>query len=304
MYNSITFFDFQKKFSTEKKCITYLIKTRWPKGFICPYCDSKKATFIQSRKLFQCNNPTCRKQTSITVGTIFEKTRTPLMKWFWMIYLITHHKTGISVAELQRYTGITRYQTCWTMAHKIRKAMADRNSRYQLTGAMETDDTVFGARHIPGKRGRGASKKQNVIVSVKVNDDDKPVFSNMNVVADLTKHTIEQVLKEQIQDKQKIKTDGYRSYYVVEQLGHVHQRLIIKAPESASRVLPWVHILIANVKGIVKGVHHGVASKYLKWYLAEFVYRFNRRYWLDQLFDRLLIACVLSKTITFAELTV
>ena len=86
MYKSINFSEFQKKFSTENRCIKYLIKIRWPNGFCCPYCNSKNATYIESRRLFQCNNQNCRKQTSITTGTIFEKTRTSLVKWFWMIF--------------------------------------------------------------------------------------------------------------------------------------------------------------------------------------------------------------------------
>lgn len=304
MYKSITFLEFQKKFSTEKRCVDYIIKSRWPSGFICPHCHSKYATYIEKRWLFQCNNPNCRKQTSITAGTIFEKTRISLVKWFWMLFLITHHKTGISVAELQRFTSIKRYQTCWIMAHKIRKAMANRNSLYKLDGIVETDDTVFGAKNVSGKRGRGAAQKTNVIVSVKVNHEENPVFVDMSVAENMKRETVKQVLKEQIYDGQKVKTDGYRSYHVVKELGHEHERFVIGDPQRASAVLPWVHIMIANAKGTIRGVHHGVSSKYLKYYLAQFCYLCNRRFWFDQLFDRLLTACLSTKTITFAELTV
>jgi transposase-like protein len=221
-----------------------------------------------------------------------------------MIFLITHHKTGISTAELQRFVGIKRYQTCWTIAQKIRKAMADRNAKYKLEGFIETDDTVFGAKNVAGKRGRGADKKSNVIVSVVVNELEKPVFANMTVVENLKKDTVKDVLDKQIKTGQHVKTDGFKSYNGVKELGHKHHVIVIGNPKDASKLLPWVHVIIGNVKGSIRGVHHGVSPKYLKWYLAQYSYLFNRRFWFQQLFDRLLTACINSKTITFAELTV
>ena len=221
-----------------------------------------------------------------------------------MIFLITHHKTGISVAELQRFTGIKRYQTCWLIAHKIRKAMADRDARYRLEGIIETDDTVFGAKNVSGKRGRGADKKTNVIISVKVSKNDKPVFANMTVIENLEKETVKDAVKEQIKESQQVTTDGYKSYKAIKDLGHKHNVVIIGNPKNASILLPWVHIIIANVKGTIRGVHHGVGANYLRWYLAQYIYLFNRRFWFEQLFDRLLTACIGTRTITFAELTV
>jgi len=299
----MTFQDFQKRFSTENRCLKYLIKSRWPNGFICPHCGSKNATYIKSRRLFQCNSPTCRKQTSVTVGTIFEKTRTSLKKWFWMMFLISYHKTGISTAQLQRFLGMDRYQTCWLMAQKIRKAMSDRNALYKLDGLIETDDTVFGAKNVTGKRGRGADKKTNVIVSVKVNEHDKPVFTEMTVVPNLEKVTVQETLSNQIKPNQRVTTDGHKSYSAVKELGHEHEIKIIGNPKDASKLLPWVHVVIGNIKNTVSGVHHGVSSKYLKWYLSQYTYLFNRRFWFEQLFDRVIQVCINSRTITLAELT-
>lgn len=303
MYKSLTFQNFQKKFSTENRCLKYLIKSRWPDGFICPHCGSKNATYITSRRLFQCNNAACRKQTSVTVGTIFEKTRTSLKKWFWMMFLISYHKTGISTAQLQRFLGMDRYRTCWLMAQKIRKAMSDRNELYKLDGLIETDDTVFGAKNVAGKRGRGAKQKTNVIVSVEVNEKDRPVFAEMTIVPNLKKETVRETLSSQIKPDQKVTTDGYKSYSAVKELGHEHEIKIIGNPKEASKILPWVHVVIGNIKSNIRGAHHGVSSKYLKWYLAQYTYLFNRRFWFEQLFDRVIQVCVNSKTITFAELT-
>ncbi len=138
MYQSMDFFQFQKRFATEARCRAYLTQQRWPKGFVCPRCQHPRGSFIQTRLLYQCQK--CRYQASATAGTVFHKTRTPLRKWFWMIYLLSQHKNSYSVLGLQKLLKINRYRTAWLMAHKIRKALADRDARYKLGGLVEMDD--------------------------------------------------------------------------------------------------------------------------------------------------------------------
>ena len=98
-------------------------------------------------------------------GTIFHKTRTPMVKWFWLIYRMATSKTGVSIAEMQRELQVRDYRTMWVMAHKVRKAMADRDGQYRLAGVVEIDESFFGPR-TSGKRGRGAQGKSVVIVAV------------------------------------------------------------------------------------------------------------------------------------------
>lgn len=301
MYNSINFFQFQKLFSTEGRCLKYLVKQRWPNGFICPKCQHDKGSFIQTRRLYQCQN--CRYQASVTAGTIFHKTRTPLRKWFWMIYLLSQNKSSYSVNGLGKLLDINLYKTAWLMAHKIRQAMADRDALYKLGGILEMDDSYFGERNVSGKRGRGAEKKAKVVVSVQVNEKDKPVFATMDVVPKVDKSNIAKVAEKQIEANSTIKTDGWRSYNVLKEQDFTHLKSVIKDSENASKVLPWVHILISNCKGILRGTHHGVSTKHLQRYLAEFCYRLNRRFWQDQLFERIIAACLTTKTISLAELT-
>ena len=93
------------------------------------------------RMLYKCMK--CGKQISITAGTIFHKTKTPLLKWFWLIFRMATSKTGVSIAEMQRELGIKDYKTIWTMAHKIRKAMADRDAQYKLAGLVELDESFL-----------------------------------------------------------------------------------------------------------------------------------------------------------------
>ncbi len=301
MYESVDFFQFQKRFATEPRCRAYLLKQRWPDGFICPRCHHNYGYFIEGRASFQCQR--CRYQASVTAGTIFHKTKTPLRKWFWMIYFLSQNKTGYSVLALQKLLNIKQYRTAWLMAHKIRKALADRDSQYKLAGIIEMDDAYFGERQVSGKRGRGAEKKTKVIVSVKLDDwGENPLFANMSVVEFLDKEHVAEVVISKIEAGSTVKTDGFRSYNVLTEQALIHQKKIVHSPENASKYLPWVHILISNCKAMLRGTHHGVSTKHLTRYLSEFCYRFNRRFWQKQLFERMITACLTTNTITLAEL--
>lgn len=129
---------FHKEFKTEEDCFRWLFSTRWTLGFICPRCGSNKYSKISTRGLYKCLS--CNYQVSLTAGTIFHKTKTPLLKWFMLIFRMATSKTGVSINEMKRELGIRDYKTVWTMAHKIRKAMSDRDSKYKLAGLIEIDE--------------------------------------------------------------------------------------------------------------------------------------------------------------------
>lgn len=290
--------EFQRKFSTEKSCRQHLFRLRWPDGYRCPRCGHTKYSFHSKRNLYQCKS--CKYQVSVTAGTVFHKTRTPLRKWFWMIFLMARQKSGISMLSLQRMLGIKSYKTVWVMGHKIRKAMADRDAYYRLAGLIEMDDTYFGSAK-PGRRGRGAGGKAAVVVAVEVKDS-KPRFASMRQVGRLSAAEIHSTFAEHLQQDWIVRTDGWPSYGIFDSAQGEHQPVLTGSGRNAVKLLPWVHTLIANVKGNIRGVYHGVSSKHLGHYLAEFCYRFNRRFWESQMFDRLLVACLNSSTISFAEL--
>jgi transposase-like protein len=290
--------EFQKKFRTEKACLKHLFHLRWPQGFRCPRCQHERAYFHSTRHLYECQ--ACAHQASLTAGTIFHKTRTPLRKWFWMIFLMGRQKSGVSMLSLQRVLKIRTYKTVWTMGHKIRQAMADRDANYQLAGLLEMDDTYFGATK-PGRKGRGASGKAKVVVAVET-PDDKPRFAAMRRVPTVGRQDIKGMALECLVPAATVRTDGWQSYRVLKELSHQHEPVVTGSGRNAVKLFPWVHTLIANVKGNIRGVYHGVSEKHLPRYLAEFCYRFNRRFWEDQMFNRMLTACVGAQTITFPEL--
>ena len=296
-------FKFQRKFSTERRCINFLFKQRWPNGFICPRCKHKHYSFISTRRLYQCKN--CKYQCSVTAGTIFHKTRKPLQKWFWMIFLITRTKTGQSILNMQKLLEIGCYKTAWTMAHKIHKAMQERNAIYQLGGLIEMDDAYFGERTVTGKRGRGAGGKKSVLIAVgtqRYKGKTKPSFLKMEVIENLKKESVENFVDRNIKPNSKIKTDKFKSYHWLGNNRFEHEAIRIYNPKETLEYLPWTHIMIGNIKGMLKGVHHGVSPKHLQRYLTEFCYRFNRRFIEKSMFINLIRSCIYTETITFAEL--
>ncbi|MCZ8517820.1 IS1595 family transposase, partial [Paenibacillus filicis] len=147
---SINLIQFQKKFQSEEDCHQHLFKMKWPDGYRCPKCNHSKAYEIKTRKLPLYECASCEHQTTVIAGTIFEKTRTDLFKWFWAIYLIAQDKRGVSATQLSEELGIA-YQTAWTITHKIRKAMGERDATYTLAGIVELDEGFFGAPTEGGK---------------------------------------------------------------------------------------------------------------------------------------------------------
>lgn len=294
-YKAITFFEFQAQFSTEEACFQYLKKLRFPDGFVCPECAHTDAYFIETRKVFQCKR--CHHQTSLTAKTLFHKTRTPLQKWFWAIYLIGADKGGCSAMRLKKMLGIS-YLTAWTISHKIRTAMQDRNELYKLSAIIEMDDAFFGG-HEAGKRGRGAGNKSKVLIGVE-SKGKSPGNVAMRVVPSLDAYSIATFAHDTIVPGQRIKTDDYPAYSVL-QGKYEHHHECVK-PHEVEEKLPWVHILIGNAKNVIRGTFFGVSHKHLQRYLSEFCYRFNRRFVEPQIFDRILFACVSSHKITYAEL--
>jgi hypothetical protein len=311
VYEDMSLLTFQEEFRTESDCRNWLFSTRWPEGFRCPRCVGQGYTFLENRNLYLCK--VCRYQASLTAGSIFHKTKTPLLKWFWLIYRMATSKTGVSIAEMQRELEINDYKTIWVMAHKIRKGMSDRDAHYKLAGLVEIDESFFGPT-FSGKRGRGAERKALVLIAVSTwvtqDGQEKPGFAHAFVANDASADTIENLLRRLSVPNDEItplitqiRTDGWRSYQVAaEELGIVHHLAILRDPRDSMKLLPWTHRLIANAKAFISGPHRGVSEKHLQRYLAEVCYRFNRRFWDRQSFHRLLNACASTNTITRREL--
>ena len=300
-YREMDLLTFQRRFATEDACRKRLFALRWPEGFRCPHCGCPGAYFLEKRMLYQC--VACKHQTSLTAGTVMHRTRTPLVKWFWAIFLVSSDKRGLSALALARKIDIG-LKCAWTMLHKIRKAMEARDAEYQLAGLIQVDDAFFkgGVKKGGDKRGRGTSKVPVIVMAAVKNE--AVTFAKMQVVENVDGERIKAVLAEHVMPGQTIRSDGLPVYNIVEGLELVHDKHIIHPKNAAPRfdVLKWVNILVSNAKAFILGTYHGVRKKHLQKYLDEFCYRFNRRFWPGQAFDRLLLACSNAKAITYAEL--
>src|SRR3974377_2185821 len=239
---ALSLMQFQKKFGTEKACQKHLFRLRWPEGFRCPRCQHSEASVHRTRRPYHCK--ACGYQASLTAGTVFHKTRTPLTKWFWMIWLMGRQKSGISMLSLQRMLEIKTYKTVWTMGHKIRQAMAARDAYYKLAGLIEMDDTYFGAPK-PGKRGRGAAGKAKVVVAVET-PTEKPGCAAMRLVPRVSGEEIQALVRERLAAEVVIKTDGWQGYSFLDASPRQrHEWLGAGAGKKGGEGLPWGHTFFA-----------------------------------------------------------
>lgn len=281
---SMSFFDWQARFNSEQTCKEYLYKEKWPDGFQCPQCGHDHAHYLPSRGLYQCSG--CHKQHSVTADTIFHSTKLPLTKWFWAIYWISSDKGGISALRLQKLIGVS-WPTARLMLTKLRTAMGHRDSLYRLTEHIELDDGFVGGKQ-KGKRGRGAEGKKPVIVACE-SQGDRAGFIAIEAVDHINHETIDRFSKHKLMPGQCVYTDAYPGLTSLK-ITQEHLSRVTPA-EKVEEWLPWVHIVISNLKRFILGTFHGVQGKYLQEYVNEFCYRFNRRRWEPEIPARLLAAC-------------
>jgi transposase-like protein len=291
---------FQNKFTSESACQIHLFNMKWSDGYKCEKCghDQYFETTTRRLNLYECKK--CRYQATVTVGTVMERTQTDLTKWFLAIYLVAHDKRGVSATLLSQELGIT-YKTAWLLLHKIRNAMGERDAQYALAGIVELDDAFFGAPTEGGKRGRG-TEKTVVLVGLSLNEKGHPLHVKMEVIPDVKGTTLVNFAQTSITEGSRINSDALRSYNALSQEGFKYEAKKFNPIENPDH-LKWIHIVISNVKAFIGGTYHGLDEKHLQTYLNEFCYRFNRRKFKGELFNRLLSCCATTPTIFCSELT-
>ena len=297
--------EFLDWFPDDASCLAYLARLRWPDGFVCPSsgCDGRDA-WLTDRHLYVCTS--CRRQVSLTAGTIFEKTRVPLVQWFRAAWLVMSEKNGMSALGLQRQLGLSSYQTAWTMLHKFRTAMV-RPGREKLHGEIEVDETYVGGPE-PGRRGRQVRTKAIVAIGI----ETYPSLGNhvggfgrirMRMVPDVTQRTLGDFVWDIAEPGSVIKTDAWVGYQNIEGDGYTHVVANIAAHGDPAHVeLPGVHRVASLLKRWLMGTHHGaVERQHLDSYLDEFTFRFNRRKAGRRglLFYRLLQGAVTARPISY-----
>lgn len=202
---SMTLFEFHQRFPTERECAVHVFSLRWPDGFICPRCECQEYSFHEGL-LYRCKN--CRYRASLTGGSIMHKTRTPLMVWFWAIFLVACDKRGHSALSISKELKIS-YWVAWTLLQKIRRAMREQYIQYRLKGIVELDDAYFGGKD-DGKKWRRGTSKSKVLVAVSTDEKKEHAgFVKMQVVKHLDTDTVNEFVIKNIELGSKVQTDDF-----------------------------------------------------------------------------------------------
>jgi transposase-like protein len=288
--------DFVKQFPDDTACAAHLERLRWPNGFVCPACQQQRVPWRQTRGRLVC--PACHHQSTVTAGTIFDKTQTPLTIWFDVAWHMTTTKNGVSAKSLERTMGVS-YQVAWHMLHRYRVAMV-RASRELLSGEVEVDETMIGGVEAGGKRGRGTDKS---IVAIAVEIKHPKGFGRirMRYIPDASSKSLGTFVRETIAAKSILCTDGWNGYNGLSS-EYTHRQTILSSSDDPAHVaMPGVHQVASLLKRWLLGTHQGAfAKEHLQSYLEEFTFRFNRRtsHSRGLLFHRLLEQAVATPPVT------
>jgi transposase-like protein len=291
---------------SEEACLSYLEGLRWPGGFVCPVCGSAGAPYRSSRSRLMCRD--CGRQSTVTAGTIFDKTRTPLRVWLAAAWYLTNQKQGVSALGLQRVLGLGSYETAWTMLHRFRRAMV-RPGRERLKGRVEVDETFLALtdRQEPISRVGRKSNTDKVLVVIAVEMLEPKGFGRIRLrrIADDSAACVIPFVQEAVEPGAEVRTDGSAAYRSLGELGYEHRRTVMLGSDVPAHVsMAGVHRVASLIKRWILGTHHGsVQPEHLDAYLNEFVFRFNRRTSASRgmLFYRLLQQAVVTEPVTYED---
>jgi len=270
-----TWAEFVAWFPDDDACLRYLRQLRWPSGFVCAKCGVIGEPYECTRGRLMCSS--CRYQATVTAGTIFDKTRTPLSTWFAATWQVASQKHGVSAMGLQQVLGLGSYQTAWTMVHKLRRAMV-RPERERLSGAVEVDETYVGGSEA-GVHGRHTEKKAIVAIAVEVHEPRGFGRVRLRRVPDASASSLLPFVCEAVAPGAQVRTDGWSGYNGLAKQGYVHRKTLLSSSGDPAHVsMPAVHRVASLLKRWLLGTHQGsVGLDQLDRYLDEYTFRFNRR---------------------------
>jgi transposase-like protein len=270
--------EFRAWFASDADCLDYLEWLRWPAGFVCPTCGQTGGWRLGDGR-FECR--ACGSRTSVTAGTIFDRTRTPLTVWFTVCWMFATSKDGVSALSLQRTLEIGSYHTVWAMLHRLRSVLV-RPGRDLLSGMVEVDETYFGGDE-PGLAG-GRAKGKKILTGIAVEVHQPKGFGRCRLapLPDASGKTLEGFVTDHVAVGSTVITDGWNGYRGLPGLGYPHDRRSQRSAralgEDPGKLLPGVHRIAALAKRWLLSTHQGsVDAAHLPDYLNEFTFRFNRR---------------------------
>lgn len=287
--------EFMSQYGTDEQCEAALIASRWPHGFVCPECAcAVHSSFArEGRPYWQCS--ACRHQCSATSGTLFESSKLGLSLWFLAMHLLTQAKNNVSALELKRHLGVC-YKTAWLLKHKLMEVMRLREDGRQLTGRVEIDDAYLGGERSGGKVGRGSENKVSFVAAVQTTETGKAVLTCLRLQP-FTSEAMLAFAARSLQRPLTVVSDGLACFIATEQAG-VHERVVTGGGKAAVKLPQFraVNTVLSNLKTGLSGTYHAFKfAKYAHCYLGEFQYRFNRRFNLRSILQRLVAAASATK---------
>ena len=255
--------EFEARFATEEDCRAYWVEARWGGRPACASCRSERLWTIRDGTTFECAD--CGHQTSLTSGTLLEKTRKPFKMWFRAVFEISTRRTGISGKDFQRIMGFGSYKTAWTWLHKLRAAMV-RSDSDPLGPFVQADETLVG--------GKGGPHKQLVLVAAEANGRVRLAHADNN-----DEMTLKSFADGEIAADARVVTDGLASYNARSLGERPHDAIVQTKAERRERdAIQGCHWTVSLLKRWLIGTHAGaVKPKHLQAYLDEFAFRHNRR---------------------------
>ena len=322
---SLDSFDFKAIPSLNKMMVLELARCEWMErlekarrgdGFVCPHCQTAAEPFrFTSRPgVLRCRK--CRRDTGLTAGTVMERSHTSLGVWFWAAYLVASQTPGMSATQFQRQVGLSRYETAFQILHKLRAGMVrpdqDRIGS-EACDHVEVDETWVGGR-TRGK-GRGVHDKLLVASAVEVRQR-KPGTKldkrkggryagrvRLAVVPDRSAESLCGFVEGAVTSGASVITDDWSGYTSLAKRGYKHLAVAERGnSQVAEEYLPIIHLVFANLKAWLSGIHHGVSHQHLQAYLNEFTFRFNRQFYPFNAFRSLLGIAGDVTAPTYAEL--
>jgi transposase-like protein len=275
--------EFLTRFPTEEACINYLIQLKWPHGFHCPHCDHRQAYSINTRRLplYECTS--CHHQTSLTVGTVMEGSKTELRKWLTALFLVSRITPGISALELCRKISVT-YKTAWLILHKIRQAMSEADASVKLGGMVHVNEVWYGhTRHTSSMR---HPLEYPLLLGASMLDLDTPTYVKIKLVTE--QFIQDRGISRRGRDaftQQHVETDALHTEFV---MGRVRAVKYKKLYPLYKQLNQWI-----------RSTFYGIGPRHLNAYLQEFCYRINHQ----DIFDQLVPLCLRSRPISYVTLT-
>src|SRR4051795_8133413 len=276
--------EFERRFPDEAACAEWLLERRWGSGFACPECGHDRYWRL-GRKVMTLQCKACRRETSVTAGTVMPRGPLPLKVWFTAAWLVATHRNGMSARQLWLQLGLGSYKSAWLLLRKLRAAMVAPD-REPLAGLVEVDETSlpFRGGGEPARPGRSHDGKLLLAGAVEI-EGRGPRRTRLAVIGDYSAASLGGFVAGNVASGSTVVSDGWSGYARLKEVKH-DPKVVGDAP--AHLVLPWVHRVFANAKRWALGVYHGLREEHLQAYLDEFVFRFNRRRTPQAAFERLL----------------